>query len=230
MATTSSDRSIKELDNVNRRLEAANIRWETIFYAASDPIIIGDEEGILICNPRFEELTSLTSHQIVGVPISSLPMCISDKENCKNLMLHWKNPSNDGGRFTWQFSNSSGKEVFLDMQIRFVEIENYLFRFCIGRDITHEMKLLDDQKIAIAQIDKNMAQLAALNDEIRNPLTLISMSAGMEEGPCQDRILEGVSMINKLVDRLDRGFDESEKVRKFLQRTISGFMAESDGQ
>lgn len=111
-----------------------------------------------------------------------------------------------------------------------MEIENNLLHFCIGRDITHKMKLLSDQEIAIAQIHKNMAQLVALNDEIRNPLTFISMSAGMEEGPCQDLILEGVSIINKLVDRLDQGFAESEKVRKFLKRTTSGYLAESDGQ
>jgi hypothetical protein len=38
--------------------------------------------------------------------------------------------------------------------------------------------------------------------------------------------MKGVRMINTIVDRLDQGFTESEKVRKFLKRTIDGFMEE----
>jgi hypothetical protein len=110
------------------------------------------------------------------------------------------------------------------MQIRFIEMEQSMLRFCIGRDITRELELLSEQERAVAQIDKNMAQLAALNDEIKNPLTLISMSAGLVDGPHQEQVLRGVRMITSIVDRLDQGFTESEKVRKFLKRTIDGFM------
>jgi PAS domain S-box-containing protein len=220
------DNSARTLHHITRRLQAVETRWEAIFSVVPDPIIIGDEEGILVCNPRFEEITGLSSEKIIGMPISSLPMCISDNDDCKNLITHWNNPSQEGNRFAWNFINPKGKRIVLDLQIRFVEIEGNILRFCIGRDITHEVELLHDQEIAISQIDKNLAQLAALNDEIRNPLTLISMSAGFLEGEHQHRILEGVRMINSLVDRLDLGFTESEKVRKFLKRTITGFMAE----
>ena len=129
-----------------------------------------------------------------------------------------------GGRFIFRFYNPQGKRIALDMQIRFVEMEQSMLRFCIGRDITHELELLSDQERAVAQIDKNMAQLAALNDEIKNPLTLISMSAGLMDGPQEEQVLRGVRMITSIVDRLDQGFTESEKVRKFLKRTIDGFM------
>lgn len=56
------------------------------------------------------------------------------------------------------------------------------------------------------------------------------MSAGIEEGPYQQRILEGVRLINRIVDRLDQGFTESEKVRRFLRRTMDEFMPEIDEQ
>ena len=75
-----------------------------------------------------------------------------------------------------------------------------------------------------------MAQLAALNDEIKNPLTLISMSAGLIDGPHQAPVLDGVRMITSIVDRLDQGFTESEKVRKFLKRTIDGFMDDHENE
>ena len=211
------------IDKINRRLRAVDTRWEAIFNSAPDPIIIGDEEGILVCNPRFEEITGLTSEKIIGIPISSLPMCISDIDDCKNLILHWNNPSQAGGRFNWNFINPKGKRVVLDLQIRFVEIEQNVLRFCIGRDITHEIELLQDQEIAIAQIDKNMAQLAALNDEIRNPLTMIAAWTGLDHPPSHDKIMEGVQRINAIIDRIDTGYVESEKVRKYLQRSIDRY-------
>lgn len=217
-------------EQIYRRLQAVEARWEILFHAAPDPIIIGDEDGVLVCNPRFEEITGLSSEQIIGIPISSLPRCNTNSDNCESLVYHWYHPKREGKRFTWEFTNVLGNQIFLDMQIKFVEIEDNMLRFCIGRDITWETRLLQDQKIAISQIDKNIAQLAALNDEIRNPLTLISMSAGIEEGPYQQRILEGVRLINRIVDRLDQGFTESEKVRRFLRRTMDEFMPEIDKQ
>lgn len=50
------------------------------------------------------------------------------------------------------------------------------------------------------------------------------MSAGLMDGPQEEQVLRGVRMITSIVDRLDQGFTESEKVRKFLKRTIDGFM------
>ncbi len=222
--TAPSEDLQKTLDLVNRRLKAVYIRWEALFKSLPDPVIIGDEEGVLVCNPRFEELTGLTSEKIVGLPISRLPMCTADKEDCKNLIEHWNHPKPGGERFIFRFFNPAGKRIALDMQIRFIEMEQSMLRFCIGRDITRELELLSEQERAVAQIDKNMAQLAALNDEIKNPLTLISMSAGLVDGPHQEQVLRGVRMITSIVDRLDQGFTESEKVRKFLKRTIDGFM------
>ncbi len=211
------------LDRVKRQVLASDIRWDTLFRAAADPIIIGDEEGILVCNPCFEKLTGLTSEQILGYPISHLPVCYSHPEDCTLFIKYWIEPEDTEKRFLWSFTNTENKKIVLDMQIMFVTIEGNVLRFCIGRDITRETELIEEQKIALRQIGKNMAQLAALNDEIRNPLTLISMSAGMQGDSQQNKILEGVNMINTLVDRLDQGFTESEKVRKFLKRTIQDF-------
>jgi PAS domain S-box-containing protein len=218
----------KNLDRAHRQIRASDIRWETLFHAAADPIIIGDDEGVLVCNPRFEEITGLSSDQVIGIPITSLPMCNSDPDDCRVFMKYWREPSQSGSRFTWHFINFNGRKVVLDIQIKYIQIEGILFRFCIGRDITHEIELLHDQEVALLQIEKNMAQMAALNDEIRNPLTIITMSTDDDNQPGHEGILKGVKMINNLVDRLDQGFLESEKVRRFLQRTIKGFMGGMD--
>ena len=73
-----------------------------------------------------------------------------------------------------------------------------------------------------------MAQLAFLNDGIRNPLSLIIASAELDDGPHKNKIIQGAEMIDSIIDQLDKGFAESEKVRNFLKRTISGFSTEKN--
>lgn len=214
------------LDYSDRILSATEKRWETLLSSAADAILIGDEDGILLCNPRFEELTGYNAKEIVGLAVSELFQDNMDDPECFSLLRNWNTTHVTGTRFIWKICRDGIPEVILDVNLRFVHIEGRYLRFCIGRDITLERILIAQEQEALEQIDKNMAQLAALNDEIRNPLTLISMNAGLIDEPIRSRILTGVSMIDNLVHRLDMGFTESEKVRNFLQRTINGFMKE----
>jgi PAS domain S-box-containing protein len=81
-------------------------------------------------------------------------------------------------------------------------------------------KRLEEQlkKEGIMQIEHNMEQFQILNDQIRNPLQAISGYVSLDCVKYQERIREQVDLIDNLVARLDRGWVESEKVRKFLLR------------
>ena len=57
-----------------------------------------------------------------------------------------------------------------------------------------------------------------LNDRIRNPLSVILTLASFSDTPENVKISEQVEIIDSLVDELDKGFVESEKVRKYLIR------------
>jgi PAS domain S-box-containing protein len=70
----------------------------------------------------------------------------------------------------------------------------------------------------IAQIDRNMEQFQILNDKIRNPLQAIMGYVSLDDEESKSRIVEQVMAIDNLVTRLDRGWVESEKVRRFLYR------------
>ena len=63
-----------------------------------------------------------------------------------------------------------------------------------------------------------MEEFQILNDQIRNPLTIIASIVTIEEGPQTEKILEQVQRIDDLVKRLDMGWIESNKVRSFLLR------------
>jgi len=70
----------------------------------------------------------------------------------------------------------------------------------------------------IAQIDRNMEQFQILNDQIRNPLQAIMGYVSLDCEESKSRIVEQVMAIDNLVTRLDHGWVESEKVRRFLYR------------
>jgi PAS domain S-box-containing protein len=82
-----------------------------------------------------------------------------------------------------------------------------------------QRKLIEGQKReAYEQIEKNIEQFAILGDHIRNPLAVIVGLADLSEGATSGKILEQAKMIDVIIDQLDRGWIESEKVREFLRR------------
>ena len=71
---------------------------------------------------------------------------------------------------------------------------------------------------AVVQIEENMGQLAILNDEIRNPLTIIVANAETAPEENGEPILKQAYEIDRIVKQLDREWLSSEKVWSFLRR------------
>jgi glucose-6-phosphate-specific signal transduction histidine kinase len=71
---------------------------------------------------------------------------------------------------------------------------------------------------AFQQIEHNMVQFSILNDQIRNPLQAIMLDTTTLDETTKALISEQVQIIKKILDRLDEGYVESEKVRKFLRK------------
>jgi PAS domain S-box-containing protein len=212
----------------SRRL--IEIRWETLFISAAEAILIGDEDGPLICNPRFEKITGVSYQDIIGMKIMDLPFRSIIGDGMSTLHDIWEREGDDK-QFIWKISPdpgeiTNGKEIILDTTLQFVEMDGRRLRFLIAHDITEETRLREEQEIAIRQIDRNLGQLAALNDEIRNPLTLIAAWTELDSPPNRAKIMDGVRRINEIIDRIDTGYVESEKVRKFLQKSIEGYRPE----
>ena len=87
-------------------------------------------------------------------------------------------------------------------------------------DVT-DLKFIEEamKREGISRIEQNMEQFMILNDQIRNPLQVIrSLLEFGDDTPFRREIEDQVRIINSLVDKLDRGWVESEKVRAFLIR------------
>ena len=86
-------------------------------------------------------------------------------------------------------------------------------------DITDHKRFEEQLKTeGITQIEHNMEQFQILNDQIRNPLQAIMSYVNLDCVLYREHITKQISMIDALVDRLDYGWVESEKVRRFLIR------------
>ncbi|TAJ45194.1 MEDS domain-containing protein [Methanofollis fontis] len=89
----------------------------------------------------------------------------------------------------------------------------------VCQDITERKRFEEERFRALEQIERNMTQLASLNDRIRNPLAVIVAVSDMDvEESEKSRILEQAEIINGIVDEIDRGWCVSESVRDFLRK------------
>ena len=116
---------------------------------------------------------------------------------------------------------ASGDTIPVEVNALCVHVRDQPLVIQISRDISDRRSLDQLQKRAFEQIDKNLEQFAILNDKIRNPLSVIMTLASFEETSENDLIQKQVEIIDKIVDELDKGWMESEKVRNYLKRYFS---------
>lgn len=85
-------------------------------------------------------------------------------------------------------------------------------------DITRSTVLDEIRRDVFCQLNRNMEQFAILNDEIRNPLQVLSGIIELKDPRLADEIRPFVDEINLIVRKLDIGWLESEKVRSMIER------------
>lgn len=82
-----------------------------------------------------------------------------------------------------------------------------------------EQRLIEAQNTeALNQIQRNLAELAILNDGIRNPLTVIAGLAEIKLGEVAQDIMAQVQEIDRMIDQLDQRWHESTKILHYLRR------------
>lgn len=116
-----------------------------------------------------------------------------------------------------------------------VEVNCHLFEMAekpvilaVARDITERKEQQKMEAEAFRQIEKNMEQFAILNDHIRNPLQVILGLACLYDREVGEQIAGEVKKIDALVNSLDQGWLQSEKIRKVLRRHYDLFQSGRD--
>lgn len=218
---TSLRRQQDDLCRSQSVIEEAEERWQIIFEESPDPMCVGDDESFINVNRAWVTLFGVDRGTIVSLSFQDLTLSPLP-DGTQPLEVFFRSyflVSEDGfSRFEWRVSRSDGSVITYDVTIKLIRYRGDLLRFVAARDITIQAHLQDLQAIAIARIDTNLVQLGTLNDQIRNPLTIISGLA--DEGICEhrDAIQQQVENIDQIIDQLDKGFLDSQKVRRHLER------------
>lgn len=202
---------------LEQKLSESERRYRAIAELSNDPIFICNPDySVIYVNTYGIQFFQLNPGNKKTVPLSN----IFPEDLGEQLKKHLDSVIRDGKfqRFSLHgFHNED--EFWLDTILVPVRSSDNTIIQVIGhsRDITIQMLFEKDMKLkGLSQIERNMEQFQILNDKIRNPLAIIMAVASIHENKENDTILEQVDIVNNLVNQLDHGWIESEKVRTFL--------------
>ncbi|GAB6286120.1 MAG: hypothetical protein STSR0009_23210 [Methanoregula sp.] len=117
-----------------------------------------------------------------------------------------------------KFISKSGEVIPVEVYAHIVRQLDHPAILAICHDITDRLRDEQLKTEAFQQIENNMEKFAILNDHIRNPLQVIVFQSARYDDKTAEEILKQVKIINEIVDQLDRGYLESEKIRNFLRK------------
>jgi nitrogen-specific signal transduction histidine kinase len=124
------------------------------------------------------------------------------------------------GHITFEsgYLTRSGRTIPVEINARVFDYFGQKAVLAIARDITERHDIERLKMEAFQQIELNMQQFAILNDHIRNPLQGIIGTADLMQDENSGKIIQLAYAINAIIEKLDQGYLESEKIREFLRK------------
>jgi PAS domain S-box-containing protein len=212
---------ITEKKEQENQIVETNAFLENLITNANVPIIVWNPDfQITRINHASELLIGRPAQEVIGQPVSIL-LNFDQPEHSMRLIQ----TTHEGVR--WEtveipvvHQNGSVRSVLWNSATIFnSDGSTPVATIAQGRDVTIERFLEQEKEWAAIQIQENIAQLAILNDGIRNPLTIITAYADMAGNDrISDCIQNEVLRIDEMVTNLDRQWVNSEKILEYLTK------------
>jgi PAS domain S-box-containing protein len=185
-------------------------------------IVVDSNLRVLIWNKAAERITRY-SYDEVASHENIWPLLIPDDIERERLITDVTGEVVSGGlaeREELTIRDKNGQEHYIAMSVRplFNTRSNLSAFLAIGRDITLQHSLEIQKGEALNQINRNLEQLAILNDHIRNPLQVIVSLAALENSENCAEVIGQAGEIDHIVRLLDKGWLESLNVANFLKK------------
>jgi PAS domain S-box-containing protein len=119
--------------------------------------------------------------------------------------------------FFCEFLSRDGNSIPIEVHLRIITYEGKLAGLAVLHDISERRKYEEERNALLTQIEKNLRELAILNDGIRNPLTVISSLVEDMAPEIESQVEKQIIQIDKMIKHLDVRWIESEKVLRFLR-------------
>ncbi|MBN2733757.1 MAG: PAS domain S-box protein [Methanomicrobiaceae archaeon] len=207
----------KAEDEIRREKELFHRTFESLQDAAF--VIDAESEYIGAVNGAALSIFGYSRDEIIGQKSDILHVDKDSLERFRSHILPYLKINKSVPRFEFKMKRKDGTIFPTEHSINplFDSSGNFAGRVSILRDISESKEAEKREKAALVQIEDNLEQLATLNDQIRNPLAVIT---GIVDLKCPDSsvpIIEQVKRIDNIISMLDAGWVRSEKVWEFLK-------------
>lgn len=215
------DGRLAEKNQYEENLEDSRQRYFQLFQSANDIIYIIHKKQIIDCNLRALEVLGCRREEAVfHSPLDFAPEFQPDGRRSAEVMEEYYTMASHMASPTFEWRTQRRDRTLVDTEVTITRfnLKSGPYLLAIARDITERKQTEQFKAEAFAQIELNLQQFAILNDEIRNPLQVILALVELNEFEDAEIVMQQVRCINHLVDDLDAGYIESEKVREFLRK------------
>lgn len=202
-----TDKVVAE-ENIQRKTEELN----RFFSLNLDLLAILDRNGrFLRINPEWISVTGYTKDELTGVAVPALAHP-DDAPSIKESLVEL--PDEHPAEVVIRMTCKDGSYRWIEWRLARHKEQIY----AAARDITQRKEAEQKIEAGVQTIARNQETLAALNDQIRNPLSIISIYSESCDEETGDKIRHEVMRIDGIIDRLDNGWVESDKVRRVMQK------------
>lgn len=217
-----TDLDITERKAIEERVRETNLYLENLISIASVPILIWDPEfHITRMNRTGENLIGRSAEEVIGRNLRLLFPSAKADESMALIEEVSTRQCREAVEVDILHADGSVRTVQWNLATLYERDGLHpVATIAQGQDIiTGRLRLIQERDAAGNQIQQNLAQLAILNDGIRNPLMVISGYVELSGDPdLTARIREQVGEIDKMVTQIDRRWAESEKILNFLRK------------
>lgn len=211
---------ITDRKHAEEALVESETRYRTLFESATIAIVQMDGDRFSECNAQALLLFGCREKsELIGRSILDFsPVYQNEEMRSEDMIQEYLAGVMEGmpQRFSWKCLSLNRQPFDTDVTLNCVIAgkRSYLLTFLF--DVT-------DFLAASKKLEELMEQLAILNDQIRNPLQYIIMTASFEEGGVGEKLMPAIRQINDIITRLDQGWLKSQKVHEMLQRHYGMF-------
>ncbi|MBN1432356.1 MAG: PAS domain-containing protein [Methanomicrobiaceae archaeon] len=199
-------------------------KYRDLFSSSLDGIVLTDMEGMIIdANMAFMDMTGnpLKQGGRYDSALSFFEMLSikCDPEIINEMTEQWKKKKKSL-KFESDLINSGKERLPVELTAWPLRNENntILGIWWLIRDISEKKEIEKIRSEALSRIEDNLERMAILNDEIRNPLSIIVGLADIKCEAASKEIIEQVEKIDHIINLLDRGWLSSKKVHQFLKK------------
>ena len=215
---------LASLDNATNEKLESDRKYDELFSSSLDGIVLTGMDGKIIdANPAFTGMGGFNAEFFEGDSGKISIFTLIDK-NCEPRIIQkttegWEKEKKS---FKLEASLAVRENGHLPVELTLWPLtdENDIIRgiWWLVRDISGKKENEKIRREALSRIEDNLERMAILNDEIRNPLSII---VGLADIKCEEaaaEIIEQVEKIDRIINLLDRGWLRSKKVHEFLKK------------